>query len=90
MPRRIPTFFADFKWSNMATTVGYVFTFASACILFVDLFLSYRRPKITVDDPWEVNDVQQSLEWATSCPPPVYNFVQTPPIPIVDQLPPKH
>jgi cytochrome c oxidase subunit 1 len=32
-------------------------------------------PKVTTDDPWGWG---MSLEWATSCPPPRYNFVQIP------------
>ncbi|MBA3937353.1 MAG: cbb3-type cytochrome c oxidase subunit I [Planctomycetes bacterium] len=86
MARRVPVYYADFKFSNYLTTVGYLLTFASSLIFFIDLIVSYRRPKITVDDPWNINDVQQGFEWATSCPPPVYNFVKVPPIPVADQM----
>nr|MBA3709553.1 cbb3-type cytochrome c oxidase subunit I [Planctomycetota bacterium] len=86
MPRRVPVYYADYKFSNYLTTIGYFMTFAAASIFFVDLFVSYSRPKITVDDPWQINDIQQSFEWATSCPPPVYNFEHVPPIPIVEQI----
>jgi cytochrome c oxidase subunit 1 len=86
MPRRVPVYYQDFRFSNLLTTVGYVMTFISASIFFIDLLVSYTRPKITVDDPWGVNSVQKSFEWATSCPPPVYNFEKVPPIPIVEQI----
>jgi len=86
MPRRVPVYYADFKFSNMLTTFGYFLTIIAAALFYIDLFVSYSRPKITVDDPWQVNDVQHSFEWATSCPPPVYNFEHVPPIPVVDQM----
>jgi len=86
MPRRVPVYYADFKFSNMLTTFGYFLTIIAASLFYIDLFLSYSRPKITVDDPWKVNDIQHSFEWATSCPPPVYNFEHVPPIPVVDQM----
>jgi cytochrome c oxidase subunit 1 len=34
-----------------------------------------KAPKVTVDDPWGYGN---SLEWATSCPPPRHNFVSIP------------
>ncbi len=86
MPRRVPVYFADFRFSNLLTTFGYFLTFASAVIFFIDLMVSYSRPKIEVDDPWGVNDIQHSFEWATACPPPVYNFKTVPPIPIIEQI----
>ncbi len=85
MARRVPVYYADFKILNHITTGGYVLTMISSLLFAYDLLISYRRPKITENDPWKVNDVQQSFEWATSCPPPVYNFEKVPPIPVVDQ-----
>ncbi len=85
MARRVPVYFADFKFSNYLTTIGYFMTIVSALLFYVDLFLSYRRPKVTENDPWKINDLQQSFEWATSCPPPVYNFEVVPPIPVLNQ-----
>ncbi len=89
MARRVPVYYADFTFSNALTTIGYVFTFLSALLFFIDLFRSYGRPRVAVDDPWQVNDVQRSFEWATASPPPVYNFATTPPIEIIDPAP-KH
>jgi len=85
MARRIPVYFADFIALNHITTVGYVLTFVASIIFIAQLLLSYRRPKITSNDPWGINDVQESFEWATTCPPPVYNFEVVPPIPVASQ-----
>ncbi len=86
MARRVPVYYSDFTFSNYLTTFGYFLTIVSSLLFYLDLFLSYRRPKVTVDDPWKINDIQQSFEWATSCPPPAYNFVTVPPIPVLNQM----
>jgi cytochrome c oxidase subunit 1 len=40
------------------------------------VFRSYRYGRVvTVDDPWGFGN---SLEWATSCPPPRHNFTELP------------
>jgi len=40
------------------------------------VFKSYRFGRVvTVDDPWGFGN---SLEWATSCPPPRHNFTELP------------
>jgi cytochrome c oxidase subunit 1 len=40
------------------------------------VFRSYRYGRVvTVDDPWGHGN---SLEWATSCPPPRHNFTELP------------
>ena len=40
------------------------------------MFRSYRYGQVvTVDDPWGFGN---SLEWATSCPPPRHNFTELP------------
>jgi cytochrome c oxidase subunit 1 len=36
--------------------------------------LTLRRPRTAAADPWEGN----TLEWATSSPPPVHNFDRLP------------
>ena len=84
MARRVPVYFADFKILNHISTLGYVLTFASSLAFVAQLLLSYRRKPDAGNDPWGINDVQQSFEWATSSPPPVYNFATVPPIPVAD------
>ena len=86
MARRVPVYYADFKLLNHITTFGYALTFISALVFFIQLVASYFKPATLDNDPWKVNDVQESFEWATSSPPPVYNFEVVPPIPVADQI----
>ena len=90
MARRIPVYYADFAMWNKLVTIGYIFTFVSAVVFFFQLLLSYRKQLTTENDPWKINDLQQSFEWATTSPPPVYNFETVPPIPVIDQAPTHH
>ncbi len=85
MARRIPVYWGDFYLVNVISTVGYFLTFASALIFFCQLVGSYFRKPDCGDDPWQVNDVQQGFEWATTSPPPAYNFEKVPPIPVAEQ-----
>ena len=87
MARRISVYYEDFRLLNEITTLGYVLAMLGSVIFVGQLVLSYRKPKVTENDPWKINDLQGGLEWATSCPPPVYNFEVVPPIPIVDHMP---
>jgi cytochrome c oxidase subunit 1 len=51
---------------------------ASTLPFLWNVFRSYRYGEIiTVDDPWGYGN---SLEWATSCPPPRHNFTELPQI----------
>lgn len=84
MARRVPVYYGDFKILNHVSTLGYALTFASSLIFVAQLALSYRRKPDAGADPWGVNGVQQTFEWATTSPPPVYNFETVPPIPVAD------
>ncbi|MCK6487866.1 MAG: cbb3-type cytochrome c oxidase subunit I [Planctomycetes bacterium] len=84
MARRVPVYYGDFKILNHVSTLGYALTFVSSLIFVAQLALSYRRKPDAGADPWGVNGVQQTFEWATSSPPPVYNFETVPPIPVAD------
>jgi cytochrome c oxidase subunit 1 len=78
MPRRIADYSASAGWNdlNLAATIG-GFTIAASMIpLLWNIFLSLRSGKPAGDDPWEAN----TLEWATTSPPPPYNFDQLPEI----------
>ena len=49
---------------------------ASTLPFLWNVFRSYRYGRVvTVDDPWGFGN---SLEWATSCPPPRHNFTELP------------
>jgi cytochrome c oxidase subunit 1 len=78
MPRRV----ADYKASDGFTTLNTVssigaFLLALSTLPFIyNVFVSYTRGERAVgDDPWGFGN---SLEWATSCPPPRHNFVTMP------------
>jgi cytochrome c oxidase subunit 1 len=78
MPRRIADYPPDLGWSflNLLATIG-AFTIAVSMILFfANVFLTLRKPRTAPDDPWGAN----TLEWATTSPPPPHNFDALPPI----------
>ena len=78
MPRRIADYSAadGFTTLNTISSIGAFVLGASTLPFIYNLVVSYRRGQIAVgDDPWGIGN---SLEWATSCPPPRHNFVTMP------------
>ncbi len=76
MPRRVYTYQAGLGWDtlNLVETIG-AFTLAIGILLFVINFLaSLSNGEDAGPDPWGGS----SLEWATSSPPPPYNFETLP------------
>jgi cytochrome c oxidase subunit 1 len=72
MTRRIADYPADAGWGtlNLIETVG-AFLIALAILVFlVNVLISMRRRIPAGPDPWD----GQTLEWATSSPPPRDNF----------------
>jgi len=78
MPRRIADYAPNRGWSflNLLATAGAFVIAVSIAIFFVNVFLTFRKPRTAPADPWQGN----TLEWATSSPPPPHNFDALPPI----------
>ena len=78
MPRRYVDYLPEdgFTWMNQVSTVGAVILALSTLPFLWNVYITAKRaPKVTVDDPWGYGN---SLEWATSCPPPRHNFTSIP------------
>jgi cytochrome c oxidase subunit 1 len=76
MPRRVYTYPAYMGWNtlNLISTLGALLLVAGGIMLLYNLFASLRVGALAGDNPWNGD----SLEWATSSPPPVYNFLEIP------------
>jgi cytochrome c oxidase subunit 1 len=72
MPRRIATYEDNRGWGdlNSLETFGSFIIAISVTVFLINVVLTLRSPKTAPADPWEAN----TLEWATSSPPPVHNF----------------
>jgi len=79
MHRRATTYSAD-SWTpaNLVSTIGaYLLTAGIALFLLnVVVCIVLKRGKLATDDPWEGD----TLEWATTSPPPAHNFDTLPDI----------
>jgi cytochrome c oxidase subunit I len=74
MPRRYADYLPSdgFTTLNTVSTIGSYVLGASVLPFIYNVFKSYRYGEVvTGDDPWGFGN---SLEWATSCPPPRHNF----------------
>jgi len=76
MPRRIYTYPADRGWEmwNLVTTLGVPLQIAATLVFVVNILVSLRRGTPAGADPWDA----WTLEWATTSPPPSYNFETLP------------
>ncbi|MEU6791581.1 cytochrome c oxidase subunit I [Nonomuraea wenchangensis] len=80
MPRRYADYSPGdgFTALNEVSSVGAFLLGVSTLPFLWNVWKTARRaPKVTLDDPW---GYANSLEWATSCPPPRHNFTAIPPI----------
>ena len=78
MPRRYADYLPSdgFTTLNMISTLGAFILGISTLVFIYNAWKSYRAGAVvSVDDPWGHGN---SLEWATSCPPPLRNFDRMP------------
>jgi cytochrome c oxidase subunit 1 len=78
MPRRVFTYANTGRLPelNLIATCGAYVMFLGTAVFVWNVVLSTARRRPVGDDPWHAN----SLEWATSSPPPEHNFDKIPPI----------
>jgi len=78
MPRRYYDYLESdgFTTLNMISTAGSFLLGVSVLPFLYNAWKSYKAgPIVTVDDPWGHGN---SLEWVTTCPPPLRNFNRLP------------
>src|SRR5256884_4467403 len=77
MPRRIATY-ANPAWAatNAIITISSFLIAFSVLLFIINIVSSWRNGEVAGDDPWHAN----TLEWATTSPPPPYNFERVPPV----------
>jgi cytochrome c oxidase subunit 1 len=76
MPRRIFTYDPGRGWEmlNLVGSVGAIFQAVGVLCLVINILRSLRHGQMAGNDPWDA----WTLEWATTSPPPVYNFESAP------------
>src|SRR6266508_4219542 len=77
MPRRIYTYTNE-AWAltNIIITVSSFLIAFSILLFLINVVRSWSHGEIAGNDPWQGN----TLEWATTSPPPPYNFERVPPV----------
>ncbi|MBE1496402.1 cytochrome c oxidase subunit 1 [Amycolatopsis lexingtonensis] len=78
MPRRYADYLSSdgFTWMHMVSTIGAFLLGLSVLPFIWNVVKSYRYGEpVGVDDPWGYGN---SLEWATTSPPPRHNFLDLP------------
>jgi cytochrome c oxidase subunit 1 len=76
MPRRVYTYPAEMGWGglNLLVSLGALIMTIGLLVYLYNVIVSLRAGAAAVDNPWAAS----SLEWATSSPPPAYNFAPSP------------
>jgi cytochrome c oxidase subunit I+III len=76
MTRRIYTYQPEMHWgrTNALESAGAVLMVLSILVFLFNLWWSRRGGEIASSNPWYAG----TLEWATTSPPPIYNFLDLP------------
>jgi hypothetical protein len=76
MPRRIYTYPDSMGWGtlNLVSSLGALLLVLGGVLFVYNVVRSYAWGLVASDNPWGA----ETLEWATSSPPPVYNFLHIP------------
>jgi cytochrome c oxidase subunit 1 len=76
MTRRRYTYPVEAGWGdlNMLATIGAFLMGTAVLVFLINIIWSRRRGRIAGDDPWGSG----TFEWATSSPPPPYNYLYPP------------
>jgi cytochrome c oxidase subunit 1 len=76
MPRRYADYPDEFTALNRVSSLGAFILGVSTLFFIYNVYRTARHaPRLDADDPWGFGN---SLEWATSSPPPRHNFVSIP------------
>ncbi len=92
MPRRVASYLPSdgFTTLNRVSTVGAMLLGASTFPFLWNVYRTHRKGEPASDNPWDA----QTLEWATTSPPPPHNFDWLPAIrsnrPVWDHNHPEH
>jgi cytochrome c oxidase subunit 1 len=78
MARRVSTYRPEFEGLNKLESYGYLLLLAAGLLFIYNVFKSIRSGERADDDVWHVNEIQNTLDWQTSSPPPKENFRKIP------------
>jgi cytochrome c oxidase subunit 1 len=74
MPRRVAIYLPEFQGINTLVSISGFVLGISTFVLLANMVISLRKGKIAGANPWRA----LTLEWATTSPPPVTNFIDDP------------
>ncbi|MGX8008963.1 cytochrome c oxidase subunit I [Mesorhizobium sp. ORM8.1] len=76
MPRRVYTYPLESGWggTNLFVSLSSLVLAAGFGLLLLNVVLSIRNGRMAGDNPWGAG----TLEWATTSPPPAYDFLRIP------------
>ncbi|HTV03447.1 MAG TPA: cytochrome c oxidase subunit I [Luteitalea sp.] len=76
MPRRVYTYPAEMRWGtlNLLSSLGAAIMFVALSLYLWNIVRALRHGTPAPGNPWQAS----TLEWATTSPPPPYNFAPLP------------